>query len=170
LSAGLTEKLNKPLSAKQSFWPALATLFFGSFVGMYHVVSLNVSLSGFIDIFQTDLGKVQWIVTGFSLACGVIAPVSGYAGDRFGGKQVFLFCLSGITITSVLCAFSWNIYALIAFRILQGIFCGLIQPVSLAMIYRTVPTEKQPIAVSIWSFSTILGTALAPSVSGWLQD
>ncbi|OBZ11332.1 DHA2 family efflux MFS transporter permease subunit [Bacillus sp. FJAT-26390] len=169
MSAGLTEKLNKPLSANQSFWPALATLFFGSFVGMYHVVSLNVSLPGFIGIFQTDLGKVQWIVTGFSLACGVIAPASGYAGDRFGGKQVFLFCLSGITVTSVLCALSWNIYALIAFRILQGIFCGLIQPVSLAMIYRTVPPEKQPIAVSIWSFSTILGTALAPSVSGWLQ-
>ncbi|WP_312890947.1 DHA2 family efflux MFS transporter permease subunit [Paenibacillus endophyticus] len=69
----------------------------------------------------------------------------------------------------MLCAFSWNIYALIAFRILQGVFCGLIQPVSLALIYRTVPADKQPLAVSVWSFSTILGTALAPSVSGWLQ-
>lgn len=170
LSAELIEKRTEPLYAKASFWPALATLFFGSFVGMYHVVSLNVSLPGFMGIFYTDLGKVQWIVTGFSLACGVIAPASGYAGDRFGGKQVFLFCLAGITITSVLCALSWNIYALIAFRILQGIFCGLIQPVSLALIYRAVPPDKQPLAVSIWSFSTILGTALAPSVSGWLQD
>ncbi|WP_238403817.1 DHA2 family efflux MFS transporter permease subunit [Paenibacillus paridis] len=169
MSAGLTEKLNKPFIAKPSFWPALATLFFGSFVGMYHVVSLNVSLPGFIGIFHTDLGKVQWIITGFSLACGVIAPAGGYAGDRFGGKQVFLFCLAGITVTSVLCAFSWNIHALIAFRILQGVFCGLIQPVSLALIYRTVPADKQPLAVSVWSFSTILGTALAPSVSGWLQ-
>ncbi|MBB3153180.1 MFS family permease [Paenibacillus endophyticus] len=84
MSAGLTEKLSKPIIAKPSFWPALATLFFGSFVGMYHVVSLNVSLPGFIGIFHTDLGKVQWIITGFSLACGVIAPASGYAGDRFG--------------------------------------------------------------------------------------
>lgn len=169
LLAGWTEKLSKPLLSKTSFWPALATLFFGSFVGMYHVVSLNVSLPGFMGIFHTDLGRVQWIVTGFSLACGVIAPAAGYAENRFGGKKVFLSCLLGITVTSLLCALSWNIYALIAFRILQGLFCGLIQPVSLAFIYRTVPVEKQPMAVSIWSFSTILGTALAPSVSGWLQ-
>ncbi|WP_246096553.1 DHA2 family efflux MFS transporter permease subunit [Paenibacillus sinopodophylli] len=169
MSVGRTSIQSKPLFAKASFWPALATLFFGSFVGMYHVVSLNVSLPGFIGIFNTDLGKVQWIITGFSLACGIIAPASGYAESRFGGKKVFLFCLLGITVTSLLCALSWNVYALIGFRVLQGLFCGLIQPVSLAFIYRTVPAEKQPIAVSIWSFSTILGTALAPSVSGWLQ-
>ncbi|GAE09462.1 hypothetical protein [Paenibacillus sp. JCM 10914] len=30
------------------FWPVLITLFLGSFVGMYHVVSLNVSLPGFM--------------------------------------------------------------------------------------------------------------------------
>lgn len=148
----------------------LAILFFGSFVGMYQVVSLNVSLPGFIGIFHTNLQTVQWIVTGFALASGVIVPVSGYASDRFGSKRLFLFALAGITFSSVLCAFAWNIYALIIFRIIQGIFCGLIQPVSLAMLYQTVPPEKQSYAVSIWSFSTILGTAIAPSISGWLLD
>ncbi|BBH23571.1 hypothetical protein Back11_49160 [Paenibacillus baekrokdamisoli] len=159
-----------PATARKSIWPALITLFFGSFVGVYPVVSLNVSLHGFIGIFHTELITVQWIVTGFTLAAGVIAPVSGYAGDRFGGKRLFIFSLVGITASSILCALAWNIYALIAFRILQGLFCGLISPVALAMIYQTVPSDKQPFAVSIWSFSTVLGTALAPSISGWLQD
>ncbi|MGG0168637.1 DHA2 family efflux MFS transporter permease subunit [Paenibacillus dokdonensis] len=152
------------------FWPMLMTLFLGSFVGMYHVVSLNVSMPGFITIFHTELRTVQWIITGFSLACGIIAPVSGYVCDRFGGKRMFLFLLLGITLSSVLCALSWNIYALIGFRILQGLFCGLIQPISLAMIYQVLPRERQPFAVSVWSFSTVLGTAIGPSLSGWLQE
>ncbi|WP_231638761.1 DHA2 family efflux MFS transporter permease subunit [Paenibacillus sp. JCM 10914] len=109
-------------------------------------------------------------MTGFSLACGMITPVSGYLIDRFGGKSMFLLSLAGITIGSVLCALSWNIYALIGFRMVQGLFCGLIQPISLTMIYRTLPRERQPFAVSVWSFSTVLGTAIGPSLSGWFQQ
>ncbi|UNK19500.1 DHA2 family efflux MFS transporter permease subunit [Paenibacillus sp. N3/727] len=152
------------------FWPVLITLFLGSFVGMYHVVSLNVSLPGFIGIFDTELRTVQWIITGFSLACGMITPVSGYLCDRFGGKSMFLLSLAGITVGSILCALSWNIYALIGFRMVQGLFCGLIQPISLTMIYQTLPRERQPLAVSVWSFSTVLGTAIGPSLSGWFQQ
>ncbi|WP_246009396.1 DHA2 family efflux MFS transporter permease subunit [Brevibacillus fluminis] len=156
--------------AERSFWSIVLTLFFGSFVGMYHTVSLNMSLPGFIHLFNTQLGTVQWIVTGFTLAAGVIAPVTGYAIDRFGGKRLFLFALAGVNLCAVLCALSWNIYALIVFRVLQGIFCGLLQPLSLAMIYQLLPEQRRPFAVSVWSFSTVLGTALAPSMSGWLQE
>ncbi|MEC0206787.1 DHA2 family efflux MFS transporter permease subunit [Paenibacillus lautus] len=156
--------------AELPFWPLLITLFLGSFAGMYHVVSLNVSLPGFIGIFDAELSTVQWIITGFSLACGMITPVSGYLVDRFGGRSMFLLSLAGITAGSILCALSWNIYALIGFRMVQGLFCGLIQPISLTMIYQTLPRVRQPLAVSVWSFSTVLGTAIGPSLSGWFQQ
>ncbi|MBP1994469.1 DHA2 family efflux MFS transporter permease subunit [Paenibacillus eucommiae] len=152
----------------QPFWPTLTILFLGSFVGMYHIASLNISLPAFISIFGTDLHTAQWLVSGFTLASGVIAPVSGYAGDRFGNKNLFLLALAGITISSFLSGLAWNIYALIVFRVIQGVFCGLIQVVSLAMIYQMIPREKQPFAVSIWSFATVLGTAVSPTISGWL--
>ncbi|CAM4469924.1 DHA2 family efflux MFS transporter permease subunit [Paenibacillus phoenicis] len=155
---------------ERRFWPILLTLFLGSFAGVYHVVSLNVSLPGFIGIFHAELNTVQWVITGFSLACGMIAPVSGYVCLRFGSKRVFLWSLAGISVTSLLCAISWNVQALIGFRILQGVFCGLIQPVSLMMIYQTLPRERQPLAVSVWSFSTVLATAIGPSLSGWFQQ
>ncbi|MFD2384478.1 DHA2 family efflux MFS transporter permease subunit [Paenibacillus xanthanilyticus] len=150
-------------------WRTLMTLIVGSFIGIYHVVSLNVALPGFMTIFGAELSTVQWLVTGFTLATGIIAPLSGYFGDKWSNKTLFLASLAGLTISSVLCALAWNIYVLIAFRILQGIFCGLIQPVSLTMLYQSVPADKRPLAVSLWSASGILGPALAPTVSGWLQ-
>ncbi|WP_317979971.1 DHA2 family efflux MFS transporter permease subunit [Paenibacillus glycanilyticus] len=153
-----------------AFWPVLTAIFIGSFVGMYHVVSLNVSLPGFIRIFGTELQTVQWMMTGFTLASGIVVPITGYAMERFGCKRLFLFAIGGITVSSFLCALSWNVGALIAFRIVQGLFCGLIQPVSLALIYRTIRPEKQSFSLSVWSFSTVLGTAIGPSLSGWLQS
>ncbi|WP_342045860.1 DHA2 family efflux MFS transporter permease subunit [Bacillus sp. OTU530] len=152
-----------------SYRLSLITLFIGSFVAVYHIVSLNVSLPGFIQIFHSELGTVQWLITGFTLATGIIAPISGYLGNRFSNKKLFLFSICGLTVSSILCSFAWNVYVLIIFRIIQGIFCGLIQPVSLAMIYQTIPRGKQALAISLWSASTILGPALAPTISGWLQ-
>ncbi len=157
-------------SGSQPFWIILTILFLGSFVGMYPSAALNVALPGFMDIFNTDLRSVQWLITGFTLAMGVVAPVSGYASERFGSKRLFLFCIAGIILTTLLCALSWDIYSLIVFRVTQGLFSGLIQPVSLAMIYNIVPAEKQPHAISIWSFSTVLSTSIAPSLSGYLQS
>ncbi|GMK41996.1 MFS transporter [Paenibacillus sp. CCS19] len=152
------------------FWPVLIAIFLGSFAGMYHVVSLNVSLPGFIHIFDTELRIVQWMLTGFTLASGIIVPVSGFAMDRFGCKRLFLLAIGGVTVSSILCALAWNVQTLIAFRIIQGLFCGLISPISLALIYRSIRPERQAFALSVWSFSTVLGTTIGPTLSGFLQS
>ncbi|MBD3921567.1 DHA2 family efflux MFS transporter permease subunit [Paenibacillus sp. PR3] len=160
---------SEPLASYPAFWPVLAAIFLGSFAGMYHVVSLNVSIPGFIHIFNTELRTVQWMLTGFTLASGIIVPVSGFAMDRFGCKRLFLMAIGGVTVSSILCALAWNVQTLIAFRIIQGLFCGLIQPISLALIYRTIHPKRQAFALSVWSFSTVLGTTIGPTLSGFLQ-
>lgn len=148
--------------------PVLYVLILGSFISVYNTCSMNVGLPAFIDIFDSDLATVQWLMTGFTLATGVIIPLSGYLGDRFSHKQVFLYSIAGLMASSALCAVSWSIYSLIAFRILQGVFCGIIQPVTLTIIFQAIPKQQRNVALSFWSASSILGPALAPTISGWL--
>lgn len=121
-------------------------------------------------IFDSDLATVQWLMTGFTLTTGVITPVAGYLGDRYSNKNLFLFSIASLLISSILCAAAWNIYSLILFRMLQGLFCGLIQPVTLTIIFQVIPAAKRTMAISLWSASTILGPALAPTISGWLME
>lgn len=154
-------------SMKHSF--ILTAIVIGSFISIYQSVSLNVSLPGFITIFQTDLATVQWLMTGFTLATGMIAPLCGYLGNRFGTCELFLFSITGLMISSILCASAWNIGSLIVFRIIQGVFCGVIQPVTLTVIYQMLPEHKHSMALGLWSASSVLGPALAPTISGWLQ-
>ncbi len=148
----------------------LIILMMGSFFGVYHTVSLNVTLPAFAVIFHAELASVQWLVTGFALATGIIAPISGYLGERFSYRAVFLLCVAGITVTSILCSLSWSIESFIVFRVLQGLFCGLIQPVSLTLLYRWVPAANHAKVLSWWSASTVAATAVAPTLSGALQN
>ncbi|MFJ7509829.1 MFS transporter [Peribacillus simplex] len=59
-------------------------------------VSLNISLPGFMDIFDTDLTTVQWLMTGFTFATGIIAPLCGYLGNCFGTRKLFLLSVAGL--------------------------------------------------------------------------
>jgi len=153
----------------QSGWSGQFALMAGSFIGTYHTVSLNVSIPAFADIFEADPASLQWLVTCFMLAAGMVAPISGYLGARFGYKRIFAVCMAGLTLTSVCCGLAWNLGSLIVFRTVQGVFSGLIQPVAMALLYRIVPRPKQPLAVSVWSAASITASAVAPSASGWLQ-
>lgn len=148
----------------------LFVLILGSFISVYNVCSLNVGIPAFIEIFDSKLGTAQWLMTGFTLTTGVITPLSGYLGDRFSNKHVFLVSIAGLMLSSVLCALSWSMYSLIAFRMVQGIFCGIIPPVTLTIIFQVIPEHQRSVAISLWSASSILGPALAPTISGWLLE
>ncbi|TVX79220.1 MFS transporter [Peribacillus simplex] len=74
----------------------LTALVIGSFFSIYQSVSLNGSLPGFMDIFDTDLTTVQWLMTGFTLATGIIAPLCGYLGNCFGTRKLFLLSVEGL--------------------------------------------------------------------------
>ena len=122
-----------------SGWSGQFALIAGSFIGTYHTVSLNVSIPAFADIFGVNPAHLQWLVTCFILTAGMIAPVSGFLGARFGYKRVFAACMAGLTLTSACCGMAWNLGSLVVFRTMQGVFSGLGQP------YRSGPRLQLPL-------------------------
>lgn len=160
--------MNKQKSTTGSFIPIIIAIFLGSFLSILNMSTINVAIPEIMRYFQTDLDSVQWTITGFILATGIIAPITGFLGDRYSYKYLYFFSLLGFTLFSALCAFSWSISSLIGFRILQGALCGLIMPTTMAIIFQVIAKEKQALAMSIWSISATLAPALGPTLSGWL--
>ncbi|MFJ7765832.1 DHA2 family efflux MFS transporter permease subunit [Bacillus toyonensis] len=160
--------MNRQQSAAGSFIPIIIAIFLGSFLSILNMSTINVAIPEIMKYFQADLDSVQWTITGFILATGIIAPITGCLGDRYSYKYLYFFSLLGFTLFSALCAFSWSISSLIGFRILQGAFCGLIMPTTMAIIFQVIEKEKQALAMSIWSISATLAPALGPTLSGWL--
>lgn len=162
--------MNQAESQKVRFWPIMAAIFIGSFLCVLASASINLALEILKDHFGTTLGSVQWTLTGFMLAMGTTAPIAGYLGERFSFRRLYLFSLIGFTLTSVLCATAWSEGSLIAFRVLQGAFSGLIIPATMSIIYQIIPRERQAMAVAFWGLSAMLAPAFGPTISGWVLE
>jgi EmrB/QacA subfamily drug resistance transporter len=152
------------------FWSIIAAIFFGNFMAVLSTTTINVALPVFMDDFQAPLHTVQWMISGFMLATGVIAPVIGFLGDKLSYKRLYIGALVGFTLTSALCMFAWNVESLIAFRIIQGLFSGIIMPTTMTIIYQVIPKEKQALGISLWSASAMLAPAFGPTIGGWLTE
>lgn len=153
-----------------SFWPIMFAVGIGNLVAALSSTTVTIMLPVFMKEFSTDIVTVQWVITGYMLASGMVAPLIGYLADRLSLKRTYLFAIIGFTFTSFMLGFANSIFALIGFRILQGCFGGMIYPLTMSLVYQVIDKERQAFALSIWSVSGVLAPTFGPTVAGILTD
>lgn len=156
-------------SVPYKYLVAVAFLF-GLFMDLMDLTIVNVALPTLGKEFDAGNATLEWVVTGYLLSLAIWIPASGWLGDKFGTKRVFLFALTVFTAGSILCGVSQTIGQLIAFRILQGVGGGMMTPVGTAMLFRAFPAQERARAALILTVPTVVAPALGPIVGGWLVD
>lgn len=114
-----------------------------------------------------DLGGFSvfsWLFSGYLLAVTVTLPVYGKLSDTFGRKPVLLAGTALFLAGALLCASAWNMAALIAFRIVQGLGGGAIQGTVQTLAADLYPLKDRPRIQArmstVWATSAIAGPAL----------
>jgi MFS family permease len=138
------------------------------FMAIMDTTIVNVALPTISRDLSVPLNRVDGVVTGFLVSLAVFIPVSGWLGDRFGTKRVFLAALAIFTIASALCGLAGSFAELVGFRVLQGVGGGMLTPTGMAMLYRTFPPAERVRASRILTVPTALAPALGPVVGGLL--
>src|SRR5262249_17876251 len=113
------------------------------FMTIMDVTIVNVAIPTIAREFHAGVSSVQWTAPAYMLSLAMWIPVSGWVGDRFGAKRVLLFAIAVFAIGSGCCAAAGSMTALILARILQGVGGGMMQPVGMALLFRTFPPEKR---------------------------
>lgn len=155
---------------KIAFWPIMIAIGVGNFVAALSSTTVTIMLPVFMQEFSTNIIMVQWVITGYMLASGMVAPMIGYLADRLSLKRTYLFAITGFIVTSFLVGVSQSIEMLIVSRILQGCFGGMIYPLTMSLVYQLIDRERQAFAMSIWSVSGVLAPTFGPPVAGILTD
>ncbi|MEU9039096.1 MDR family MFS transporter [Streptomyces sp. NPDC048352] len=121
-----------------------------------------------------DLGGFSvfsWLFSGYLLAVTVTLPVYGRLSDTFGRKPVLLFGTALFLAGSLLCASAWNMAALIAFRIVQGLGGGALQSTVQTLAADLYPLRDRPRIqarmTTVWASSALLGPALGGVLAGY---
>jgi DHA2 family multidrug resistance protein len=97
-------------------------------------------------------------------------PLVAFLGRRFGQKRVYLFCLGLFLLGSALCGLSRTLPQLIAFRVLQGLGGGAMQPTEEAILRQTFPKSQQGMAMALTGMIMMVGPALGPVLGGYIVD
>lgn len=121
-----------------------------------------------------DLGGFavfSWIFSGYILAGTVTLPVYGKLSDTYGRKPVLLLGISLFLLGSLLCAAAWNMAALIAFRILQGLGGGALQGTVQTLAADLYPLGERPRIQArmsvVWAASALAGPALGGLIASY---
>ena len=115
----------------------------------------------------SDLGGfslLSWVFSAYLLTQVVSIPIYGKLADTYGRKPVILGGIGLFLIASVLCGQSTNMVQLIAFRFLQGLGGGAVQPIAVTIVGDLfTPQERhkvQGLIGSVFAISSLVGPTL----------
>ena len=114
-----------------------------------------------------DLGgfaQFPWLFSIYLLAQAVSVPMFAKFTDLIGRKPIILVGIGLFLLGSILCGVAWSMPALIAFRAIQGLGAGAIQPTGMTIIgdiYSVAERARvQGYVAGVWAVSSVVGPTL----------
>jgi len=145
-----------------------AVLVLGAVLAQLDTTIVSVGIGAVAGGVHADLITVQWVTTGYLLAVALVAPISGWLVHRLGGKRLWLLAVAVFILGSALSGLATSAGALIAFRVLQGLGGGLMQPVGQALIARIAGPARIGRLVGLITTPVSLAPIAGPVLGGLL--
>jgi EmrB/QacA subfamily drug resistance transporter len=151
-------------------WRIWGVVMIGLFMALIDVTIVNIS----IPQLQRDLGAsvdtVSWVLNAYNIMFAVLLVSMGRLADQFGRRRFFLIGMSIFTLGSLLCALSWSIGVLIAFRVVQAVGAGILAPLALATTALVFPPHQRGLGLAMMAVVANAAAALGPPIGGVLVE
>jgi DHA2 family multidrug resistance protein len=130
----------------------------------------NVALPYMQGSLSTTLDQITWVLTSYVVAAAIMTAPVGWMAARFGRKNLFLACVGGFTVASMLCGIADSLAQMVVFRLLQGMFGAALVPLSQATMLDLYPIQQRGSAMALWGMGVMVGPILGPTLGGYLTD
>lgn len=147
---------------------ALAGLSLSMLITALGISIPNVGLPILANVFNASFQKVQWIVLAYLLSITTLIVSAGRRGDMKGRRNLMLVGIFIFTLSSFLCGLAPTLGLLIAARAIQGLGASIMMALILALVGEAVSKEKIGRAMGLLGTMSAIGTALGPSLGGFL--
>jgi EmrB/QacA subfamily drug resistance transporter len=158
---------------RRSTGPAAALLVAcgGSFLAFLDVTIANLALPAVGLAFDVDdIADLSWIVTLYTVVFAAVLAPAGRIADVVGRRRLFVGGMAVFVVGSLGAAAAPGLGLLLAARAVQGLGGALLLPASLALVLSSVPAQRRPAAIGLWSASAAAAAALGPALGGVLVD
>ncbi len=136
------------------------------FMSMIDGSIVNVALPDIASSMHATLAAVQWVASAYLLTLGMALSATAFLAKRFGTSRVYRLSLIGFSVASALCAVSPGVAALVAARMLQGLFGAALVPLAMNMLLGDGEARKR----MSWYAGMLLflAPAIGPTLGGVL--
>ncbi len=130
----------------------------------------NVALPYMQGSLSATYDEITWVLTSYITAAAIMTAPVGWMAARFGRKYLFIACLIGFTVTSMLCGAAQSLDEMVIFRLMQGMFGAALVPLSQATMMDIYPMEQRGQAMAIWGVGVMVGPIIGPTLGGYLTE
>lgn len=128
----------------------------------------NVGLPSLAQALGASFQQIQWVVLAYLLAITILVVGAGRLGDLKGRRRLLLAGTALFTLGTLLAGLASGLPWLVAARAVQGAGAALMMGLTLSFVGDTVAKEKTGSAMGLLGSMSAIGTALGPSLGGWL--
>jgi MFS family permease len=152
-------------------WLGLSAVLVATFMTQVDGFVVNVASPSIQRDLDAGFDQIQFVGASYVLAFAALLITGARLGDLAGHRRVFLYGVTGFTLTSLLCGLAPNAEWLIAGRFAQGAAAAFMAPQVLSIIRATVSDDKQRAkAIGVYGVTIGLGVVCGIAGGGILVD
>jgi len=163
----VTSSAIHPTSSAPNKWIILGTIMFGTFMSTLDSSIVNIAL----PTIRRDLNagdSVEWVVLCYLLTTTSTLLIMGKLSDWTGRRQLYITGFCVFVLGSLLCGLAWNLWSLVAFRVVQGLGASMIYAIGPAIISDTFAPNERGQALGLMGSVVAAGSSTGPVIGGLL--
>jgi EmrB/QacA subfamily drug resistance transporter len=149
-------------------WHALTVGLVAAFMTLLDVSIVNVAVPSIRAALHASPGDLQWVLSGYALALGLMLVPAGRFGDARGRRNVFVAGLALFTVSSAAAGLAQNAIWLVVTRLVQGASAGVITPQVTGMIQQMFRVGERSRPFGLLGATIGISTAVGPLLGGIL--
>lgn len=143
----------------------MLVLFVGVFMAALDTAVVAPAVPALRQAFGVDNSQIGMITIIFSLATLSSTTLMAGLGDRYGRRPVYLFCVTGFALGSLIIAMAPSFAVLLLGRAIQGFASGGVTPTASAMVGDAFPREERGKALGMLGATFGMAFLLGPLVA-----
>ena len=151
-------------------WLGFAAMCLGMFMAVLDIQVVASSLTAIQTALHIPLGQLGWIQTAYLMAEVVAIPLTGILTRALSLRLLFALASLGFVAASLACALSPSFEFLIAARVVQGFFGGMLIPSVFTAVFVLIPRPHQVLATTMAGVAALLAPTMGPLLGGWLTE